>query len=483
MAPDTASAARRRTTTSTTTTETISLSTPTKTTTGGQQIADIHDKNSYEFGGPLGALGIMAYSHVMLYYVYWCLHYNNGAMWVPSSYADVSSAVAILCRDCAPTLYAVGLYLGFLVVEALFASFLPGLDLLGRPDDAGNCLVYRCNGLSAWYVTLACLAGAHFSGVFPLTRYYAIMGNVMTVAIFFGDFLAAACYVYAILSGRVHRIKAKAWYDVPNHLYDFFMGAALHPRIGLLDIKFFAEIRISWYLLFINTLSCAAQQQATTGSVSGSMYVLILAHFLYANACAKGEHYVPPTWDMFYEKFGWMLSFWNFAGVPFLYCLQSVYLVKHDPHLPSWFLWGVTVALLTAYYFWDTSQSQKNHFRLEHSGTDVRPLQERWTFPRLPRQVLVNPQVLKTKRGTPLLVDGWWKYARKVHYTCDITMALCWGLVCGFQNFLPYFYVCFFVSMIVHRYQRDMHACAAKYGQDWIVYCKKVPYAFIPGII
>lgn len=50
----------------------------------------------------------------------------------------------------------------------------------------------------------------------------------------------------------------------------------------------FAEIRISWFLLFILTVSAAAKQHAEDGAVSAPMCLLILAHFLYANACAKG---------------------------------------------------------------------------------------------------------------------------------------------------------------------------------------------------
>jgi delta24(24(1))-sterol reductase len=88
-----------------------------------------------------------------------------------------------------------------------------------------------------------------------------------------------------------------------------------------------------------------------------------------------------------------------------------------------------------------------------------------------------------TARGTPLLIDGWWAYARKIHYTADIIMASCWCLSTGFLAFLPYFYVMFFTGMIIHRYNRDMHTCARKYGKDWDAYCAKVPYAFIPGLI
>jgi len=245
----------------------------------------------------------------------------------------------------------------------------------------------------------------------------------------------------------------------------------------------FAEIRISWFLLFLLTASAAAWQHKETGAVSASMQFMLLAHFLYANACAKGEHYVPPTWDIFYEKFGWMLCFWNFAGVPFLYCAQSVYIARHtadvQSQLPNWALGVLTCVLLFAYYIWDTAQSQKNHFRLSFSGVPV----TRVTFPYLPWQTIDKPAYIETAKKSPLLTDGWWKYARKIHYTCDIVMALSWGLACGFRHFIPYLYVVFFTSMIIHRYTRDVARCSRKYGADWVRYTDTVPFAFIPGII
>jgi Delta24(24(1))-sterol reductase len=63
------------------------------------------------------------------------------------------------------------------------------------------------------------------------------------------------------------------------------------------------------------------------------------------------------------QRFGWMLCFWNFAGVPFTYCSQSLFIHYHPPGL-GWAVVGpLTVVLLFAYYVWDTSQSQKNFFR------------------------------------------------------------------------------------------------------------------------
>ena len=62
-------------------------------------------------------------------------------------------------------------------------------------------------------------------------------------------------------------------------------------------------------------------------------------------------------------------------------------------------------------------------------------------------------------------------------------MALAWGLICGFDSFLPYFYFTFFVTMIIHRWTRDEERCSKKYGEHWQKYKELCPYVFIPKII
>ena len=265
-----------------------------------------------------------------------------------------------------------------------------------------------------------------------------------------------------------------------NIFYDFFMGSILNPRIGILDLKMFAEIKASWLQLFLLTLSAALKQYEETGEVSNSMILMVVAHFLYSNACMKGEECVPTTWDIFYEKFGWMLIFWNFSGVPYVYCFQSFYLLKNPGLNLSSGVFGVLlVILLFAYYIWDTAQSQKNRFRQQLKGTYVK----RFAFPQLPWGTIENPKYLKTESGSYLLTDGWWQYARKIHYTCDIIMAFIWGLSCGFSGILPFYYPIFFSIMILHRYTRDTARCKLKYGKDWDKYCEIVKYAFIPFVI
>ncbi len=353
-------------------------------------------------------------------------------------------------------------------------AWLPGIRMKGLPiPSQGNIqLEYVCNGIWAWYATLIGVAAAHLSGLYPLTRVWDQFGSLMTVAILAGDAVAVATYVGAKRTGNTHRMSG-------SPIYDFFMGAWLNPRLGSLDLKMWAEIRIAWILLFLLTLSAAAHQYDVYGAVSTPMIFMLVAHGLYANACMKGEECIPTTWDIFYEKWGWMLIFWNLAGVPFVYAFSSAYLASHPPfEHPAWFQITLFVVLLGTYYVWDTSQSQRNRFRMMERGTFVK----RRVFPQLPWGTLHNPRYVQTARCSKLLTDGWWRYARKIHYTCDVVMALSWGLVCGFDHYLQYFYVTFFVLMISHRARRDIQRCRAKYGEDWDRYCEEVPYLFVPGV-
>lgn len=127
---------------------------------------------------------------------------------------------------------------------------------------------------------------------------------------------------------------------------------------------------------------------------------------------------------MYYEKWGFMLIFWNLAGVPLSYCHCTIYLANHAPSVYHWnpiALGALYVSYLFVYWVWDTANAQKNRFRQQERGT----LFNRKTFPQLPWQDVQNPKIIQTKSGDPLLVDGWYGYARKIHYTCDLYFVRC----------------------------------------------------------
>ncbi len=116
---------------------------------------------------------------------------------------------------------------------------------------------------------------------------------------------------------------------------------------------------------------------------------------------------------MYYEKWGFMLIFWNLAGVPLSYCHCTIYLANHAPSGYKWnriALVALYVTYLFVYWVWDTTNSQKNRFRLEQRGGVI----QRHAFPQLPWQTVKNPKVIHTANGGTLLADGWCTFTLKL---------------------------------------------------------------------
>jgi delta24(24(1))-sterol reductase len=436
------------------------------------------NEGTWEFGGPLGVAAIMLVSHFLVYYLWDALVYHHGAPFGPTSISDVVPFFARMASDvvhgAAPSWRAAFIYFGFIGFELLLAYTMPGLWIKGLPvpTEGNRQHRYLCNGAVSWYVTLATAAVLHFTGLFRLTELCDQLGPILTVATLFANVVAIATYALTVARRKQTRMSG-------NLIYDYFMGAVLNPRLGRVDFKFFIEIRVSWILLFFLTLSAVAKQYQLLGRVSWPLVFMLVAHGLYTNACMKAEECIPTTWDIFHEKWGWMLIFWNLVGVPYVYSFNSYYLLVNGPidHSPLYVV-ALFALLFTAYYIWDTAQSQRNRFRAQELGTYVK----RRTFPQLPWGTLIRPRYLRTANGGTLLIDGWWAYARKIHYSADILMALSWGLACGFGGVLPFLYPAFFFVMIMHRATRDEGRCRAKYGADWERYRQIVPGRFVPRL-
>jgi len=410
---------------------------------GKDHAAEVESTDEQEFGGAAGATLIMVFSHVLMVLMAASLY---GTDW----------------KTFAPTVKSTLWLVGYHVSQLVLAALMPGVEVPGQSG-----LGYRCNAYSSFYTTLGFAIVLHLTGIFDLTCLVREYPSFLSTAMLLGNLYAVLIHVcYASRSQLLST-------------FAFFMGIGLHPRLGPVDIKMLAETRISWTLLLLFTLGAWFDAAARVGWLNPVLF-MVLAHGLYANACAKGEHFIPYTWDITTEKFGWMLCWWNFAGVPLLYCYQSLFLAKYAwdglhlplPAAPYYML--LTGSLCWAYYVWDTANYHKCYFKMEMRGEIL----ERNLFPTF--SPVKEPKYLKCDAGV-LLIDGWYAHARKIHYAADMCMALLWGLCCGIA-LLPYFYALFFSVMIIHRTMRDEARCREKYGPTWEKYLKIVPWRFVPGL-
>jgi delta24(24(1))-sterol reductase len=130
----------------------------------------------------------------------------------------------------------------------------------------------------------------HFTGLFKLYTIIDEFGPLLSVAILSGFLVSIVAYFSALARGAQHRMTG-------SPIYDFFMGAELNPRMfGILDFKMFFEVRLPWFILLFLSMGAAARQYEVYGYVSGEVMFLVMAHFLYANACSKGEECIVSTW-------------------------------------------------------------------------------------------------------------------------------------------------------------------------------------------
>lgn len=250
----------------------------------------------FEFGGSWGVSAVMIGFPLLMYYMWIGATYYDGGIPRPAPGEDWMDFIKrmgnLVYVGAFPSLKAWTIYWVYFAFETICYLYLPGITAYGKrlPHEGGKQLTYYCSGVWSFYVTIAVAAFLHLTGLFKLYTIIDEFGPIMSVAIISGYLVSIVAYVSAFWRGATHRLSG-------HHVYDFFMGAELNPRVfGLLDMKMFLEVRIPWYMLFLITAGTAARQWEQNGYVSGEVGFLLMAHFLYANACSKGEELITTTW-------------------------------------------------------------------------------------------------------------------------------------------------------------------------------------------
>lgn len=250
----------------------------------------------FEFGGSLGVLALMIGFPLLMWYMWIGATYYDGKLPLPEpgqSWTDFGKhLVDLVYTGAFPSLRAWKIYWTFFIFEGACYCLLPGVWAYGKPlpHAGGKQLPYFCNAYCSLYFTMAVAAVLHYTGYFKLYTFIDEFGPLLSVAILSGFLVSIVAYVSAHIRGATHRMTGAP-------IYDFFMGAELNPRMfGILDFKMFFEVRLPWYILFGLSCAAAARQYERYGYVSGEVMFLVMAHYLYANACSKGEELIVTTW-------------------------------------------------------------------------------------------------------------------------------------------------------------------------------------------
>jgi delta14-sterol reductase len=403
------------------------------------------------FGGPLGAAVLTVLLPVIPYYLTAAIYRHGGQLWIPHSGHELAAMVA------APTPRALAMYGAWLVLQAFLYRIGPGKIVNGATLRDGTSLPYKLNGLFAHVVGLGALVALLATHVVRATDIVAEIAPFITISTIVIALLCVWFYFWGRARGALERSTGLV-------VYDFFMGTVLNPRLGLFDWKFFIESRMgmgTWGALCV-IVPWAQYEQ--TGHVSLAMGVVAFCQLWYVTDFFVFESNLLSMLDIVYENFGFMLAFGCMTWIPFTFALQEQYLLVHGHDLPVIAAAAIVVLNFLGYTVFRDSNLQKQRFRRDPSANV-------WGQP---------PKTLPTKRGTKLLLSGWWGLSRHANYMGDLTMALSWCLTTGFGSVVPYFYFVYFAPLLVNRERRDHALCKAKYGDDWDAYCKLVPSRIVP---
>lgn len=405
------------------------------------------------FGGPIGGVVMMTMLPALTIYLWACVHRHGGALVMPSR--------ALLAELPLPSFEALLVLVGWILFQLALDVFLPGRDYLGLVQRDGQRRNYRLNGLASLIVTLLVLGGLLFAGVLRGSQLLQAFGPLLMTSIVLAYAFSLFLYVY----GRRDPTSRPAD-GVPMVIYDYFMGTALNPRIGRVDLKMFMESKLGMTTWLVLTLMMAHAEYEQTGTLSTAMTLVCLFQTVYTVDFFYFEEAMLSTWDINQENYGFMLAFAFLVWMPFNFSLQAQYLVYADPQLPILAVIALILLNFAGYYVFRSSNLQKHNFR-------TKPATKIWGR---------DPEFIQTERGTKLLASGWWSLSRHSNYLGDLMMALAWCLACGFTHLVPFFYFLYFAPLLIDRERRDDQHCARKYGADWDRYRARVPYRIIPFI-
>eukprot|EP00708_Paratrimastix_pyriformis_P003282 GAFH01002053.1.p1 GENE.GAFH01002053.1~~GAFH01002053.1.p1 ORF type:complete len:431 (+),score=107.42 GAFH01002053.1:158-1294(+) len=368
-----------------------------------------------------------------------------------------------IARFFAPTWRAVTIYSVWFGFQALLSLILPGKKFTARPGPSGVALSYNLNGLCAFLVTgvayyLACFQFKIFSPTIAADNLPALI----TVVQLFSFGLS----VYLWVRGRL--VKNNPNYS-GQFFADFWAGLELNPRsfMNTFDWKYFCAGRPGlngWVMLNIQITLAYLRDHPGQG-LPVPLLLCTGLQLWYIVDCWLFEAALTNILDITFDRFGFMLVFGDLAWVPFTYTLACLKLAHCSTGLPA--MSPLRVCLVAALHLCGYTLFRGFNWQKHLYKTSPEKYPS-W-------------KTMKTEKGR-LLIGGFFGYARHLNYTGDLLMALSWGLCTGFDRILGYFYFIYFAALLIHRQYRDEIRCGAKYGADWVRYCKIVPYRMLPGL-
>ncbi|GAB6024416.1 hypothetical protein CHUAL_009581 [Chamberlinius hualienensis] len=400
------------------------------------------DEISKHFGGSVGTFLLLFVLPFFVYTLNLIITQRNWNLSLPTKFPQ--RLASYFDKD------AVAIYLGWILFQFILYTLPLGPVVKGFALKDGSSVKYRLNGLVSFVWSMLVLGVAiYYSNVVNLICNK--FQQLVVTSICFSSLISVVLYWKSL---RCSVLELSSAAKSGNVFYNLFMGRELNPSFISFDLKMFLELRpglIGWAAL--NVCFLYKDYVDHQGYVSPNLALSAALQIFYVIDALYHEESILSTIDITVEGLGFMLTFGNLSFVPFIFTVQSRYLLLNYLSWQWYYLFPIFLFFVVGYLIFRLSNSQKDKFRRNPHGATV-----------------VHLKTISTGLPKKLLAGGWWGWVRHPNYLGDIIMAIAICLPTGFDSIIGYTYFIYLLSLLCHRAIRDDQLCAHKYGQAWETY-------------
>ncbi|HEY2773219.1 MAG TPA: ergosterol biosynthesis protein [Candidatus Binatia bacterium] len=337
---------------------------------------------------------------------------------------------------------------------------LPGRWVTGyvAHHETGRKLRYRLNGplvlatvTVAWIVLCWC-------GLLDWDAFYARRWEMLA-----GAFAVGIAFTLAIVLSQP---------PLPGRSFLVQLYEGRHPNPqwfgGRLDAKMVLYL-VGAVMLELNVLSFAAHHvllHPDDISPGVMLHVALFSFFVIEYLHFEEVHLY--TYDFMAERVGFKLGWGCLVFYPFFYPVGLWTTAElPNPHTSE----GLLLVYGTLFFSgWLLSR-----------GANL----QKFVFKRDPKALafgVLEPRAISAG-DRHVLAGGFWGLSRHINYLGEILMASALALSLGYPLAVgPWLYPLYYVALLLPRQADDDRRCAARYGELWAEYCRRVPWRIVPYI-
>jgi 7-dehydrocholesterol reductase len=470
----------------------------------------------------LGSLMLMLITPFFcLLFIHTCLHHHGSFISLAQEIRSKNIVDFILHVWPTPfDPYAVKIIYSFIAFELFLVKIVPGKEFRATVTASGHVPIYTANGVQCYLITILSLFAVAYVGFFKPGDIYdnldKIVSTLNLTAIVFCTFLTVKGLNFP---------STKDSGSNGNVIVDFFWGTELYPRVLGWDVKQCTNCRIGMMFWQVAILAYGFKQyDLLNGEISSSIVVSIVLQTIYIAKFFVWETGYFCSMDIQHDRAGYYICWGCLVWVPSMYTIHTFFMVEHPIALSL----PVTIFLIAAGTFsiWANYDCDRyahpllcslltssddlfpsHSSPIDNASASAPPTARRRSGARSPTTSSPSTRPRMERNAPP----SCWHRAggvsqgscrslflsfpeltallsprRHFHYVPEILAAFFWCVPTSLNLegwILPLFYPIYLTLLLLDRAWRDDLRCSDKYTESWELYCKKVPYKIIPGVV